>query len=242
MGTKHLPILLAAAVLCQGASGQSRETEDWWADYVAAQQDMFELFNACEGMAYHVSVSGEGSHDSAPRDSEIENAIESRLRAARIFEEDPQGAAKSYFNVYVILVGTAASLHIGFQKPGFVDPYSKHRMAQFPRGMETWRKDWLVQGGYRSGDLLAQLSKYLDEFIASYLRVNSEESCENYRVAERERKARLEAERAANRAERDARAARWKGWSKEQCESLPSDVEECLNYVDFEEYLNEHAT
>ena len=226
---KQLPILLAAAVLCQVASGQERDTGDWWTNYAATGHDRFNFFNACEGMAYHVSISGEGSNDSALRDSEVENAIESRLRAARIFEGDSQKAAKSYFNVYVTLAGSAASLGVGFEKPGFVDPYSRHRMAQFPRGMETWQKGWFVQGGFRSGEFLAQLSKYLDEFIASYLRVNSDEACEEYRVAEREHRARLEAERAAARAELDARAARWKGWSAEQCESLedPYDQFSC---------------
>ena len=101
--------------------------------------------------------------------------------------------------------------------------------------METWQKGWLVQG-YRSGDLLAQLSKFLDEFIASYLRVNSEEACENYRVAERERRATLEAERAARHAEFDARAARWKGWSAEQRGSLEDMIDQWFCEADAKEF------
>lgn len=222
-------LLVATAVLCQVASGQDDVTDDAWANYVVAGNDVFDFFNACEGMAYHVTISGETSNDSALRDSEIANAIESRLRAARIFDENSQEAAKSYFNVNVILAGSAASLHIGFEKPGFEDPYSLHRLLQFPRGLVTWQKSWLVQGGFRSGDVLAQLSKFLDELIVNYLRVNSDEACEKYRVAEQRRKTKLEAERAAKRAERDARAARWQGWSAEQCESLddPNDQISC---------------
>ena len=221
---RHLLTLVAALALCQVASGQDQETDEEWTNYVAAARDKFDFFNSCEGMAYYVSISGKGSNDSAPSESDIANAVESRLRAARIFEENAQ-VAKSYFNVYLTLAGTAASLQVGFAKPGFTDPYSTHRLFQFPRGMETWRKSWLVQGGIGSGDVLAQLSKDLDEFIVNYLRVNSDEACEEYRLAEQEHRARLEAERAAERAERDARASRWKGWSAEQCESLedPSD-------------------
>ena len=225
---KHLPILLVATVLCQLASGQDRETGDDWTNYADTAHDVFNFFNTCEGMAYHVSVSGEGSHDSALRSSDVENAVESRLRAARIFDEDAQRPTKSYFNVYVTLSGSAASVIVSFEKPGFVDPYSRHRLIQFPRGMETWRRGWLVQGGFRPGDVLADLSKYLDEFIVGYLRVNTDEACERFRNAEQEHRAKVEADRAAERAAREARAARWKGWSAEQCQSLEEYQAECL--------------
>ena len=223
-----LVVALAALALCHVVSGQDQETDEWSTNYVAAR-DMFDFFNSCEGMTYNVRTSGKASNDSALSESDIANAVESRLRAARIFRENAQGAKSSYFNVYVTLAGNAVSLHVGFEKPGFADPYSTHRLFQFPRGMETWSKSWLVQGGYRSGDVLAQLSKYLDEFIVNYLRVNSDETCEEYRVAEQEHRAKLEAERAAERAKRDARATRWNGWSAEQCESLedPGDRASC---------------
>ena len=236
---KQLLILVAALALCQVASGQDEKTDEWWANYVAAARDMFDFFNACEGMAYHVSLSGKRSNDSALSESEIANAIESRLRAARIFEEDAQKAAKSYFNVHLTLAGSAASLDIGFEKPGFVDPYFRHRILQVPRGMETWQKSWVVQGGFRSGDVLAQLSKYLDEFIVNYLRVNSDDACEKHRVTELEHKAKLEAERAAKKAKFDARAVRWKGWSIKQCENLEDPFDEFQCTVDAHEQESE---
>ena len=227
---KRLLMLVSTLTLYQVASSQDERTDDeWWDDYVAVGVDRFQFFNACQGMGYYVGISGNGSNDSALSESEIANAIESRLRAARIFDADSQKAEKSYFNVYLDLVGSAASLRIGFEKPGFEDPYSIHRFAQFPLGMETWTKSWLVQGGFRSGDVLAQLSKFLDDFIVNYLRVNSDEACEQHRVAKQIHKAKLEEERLAKRDERDAAAARWKGWSAEQCASLerPEDRASC---------------
>ena len=75
-------MLVAALVLCQVASGQDEETDDeWWDDYLAVGLDKFQFFNACEGMAYYVSISGREPNDSALSESEIANAIQSRLRA-----------------------------------------------------------------------------------------------------------------------------------------------------------------
>ncbi len=213
-------MIVAALALCQVAPAQDQETdEEWWTSYWATARDMFDFFNSCEGMAYNVGISGKASNDSALSESDIANAVESRLRAARMFQKGSQ-AAKSHFNVYLTFVGNTASLRVGFEKPGFTDPYSTHRFLQLTRGMETWTKSWLVQGDFGSGDILAQLSKYLDEFIVNYLRINSDEACEEYRLAEQERRAEREAERAAAKAERDARASRWNGWTAEQCESL----------------------
>lgn len=234
---RQLSVFLAAAALCLVATGQDQEPGDasWWTNYEDTGHDMFRFFNACEGMAYHVSVSGESSNGSNFRDSDLDNAIESRLRAARIFH-DSKEAAKSWFNVYVTLAGSAASLQVGFEKPGFVDPYSKHRFLRLQRGVQTWERSWLVQGQVRSGDVLTQLSKFLDEFIANYLRVNNDSACEEYRVAEQERRAKLEADRAAARAET---AARWKGWTAEQCQSLKNSVDQILCVMDVDEIPQE---
>ena len=221
---KQLLTLVAALALCHVALAQGQETDEESTNYEAAR-DMFDFFNSCEGMTYYVKTWGKGSKDSALSESDIANAVDSRLRAARIFRENTQGA-KSYFNVYVTWAGNAASLDVGFEKPGFADPYSTHRSFQFPRGMETWRKSWFVhQGGLSSGDVLAQLSKYLDEFIVNYLRVNSDEACEEYRVAEQEHRAKLEAKR-------DARATRWNDWYAEQCGSLEESDDPVLCFID----------
>ena len=206
---KQLLIFIAALALCQVASGKDEETDEELANYMAQFYAHIFFFNACEGMAYNVTISGKASTDSALSESEIANAIESRLRAARIYQDEYQHGHGSVFNVSLTLAGNAAMLSVGFEKPGFVDPYLKHHLlAKIPWGMETWGKTWLVQGG-DSGDVLAQLSKYLNEFISNYLRVNSDDACEEYRVAELEHEAYLEAERAAEKAKTDA----WKDWS-----------------------------
>ncbi len=233
---KRLPLLIAATLLSNVAAGQLGEPDGWWTEYRGAGGEVFSFFNACSGMGYRVSISGNSSNESALRETEIASAVESRLRAARIFDERTSpNALKSYLIVQVIFTGNSASLSVEFLKPGFKDIFSRHQFFIDSRGLATWQRAWLVQG-FRSGDVLAQLSKYLDEFIANYLRVNSDEACEGFRVAEREQQARLAADRAAARTdaavERAARAARWKGWSAEQCESLEEYVGECLFAVD----------
>ena len=190
---KQLLIFIAALALCQVASGQDEETEKMLADKMLADNvariDAHRFFNACEGMAYNVNISGKA----ALSESEIANAIESRLRAARIFQDDDQYGLGSVFNVSLTSARNAAMLKVGFEKPRFLDPYSKHQVVRTLFGMETWKQGSLFQGG-DSGDILTQLSKYLDEFIANYLRVNSDDACEEYRVAELEEKANFEAE------------------------------------------------
>ena len=187
--TAQVALFAAVSVLAQEPS----DFNSW--ESLAEDFDRFQFFNACEGMSHYVRITGEGRHDSAPSKAEIANAIESRLRASRVYEDDLDTTRKSYFNLYLNFAGSAASLRVGFEKPGFVDPYSKHRSATSPRGMETWQKNWVVQGAYDSGDILAQVSKYLDEFLVNYLRVNSEEACSKYQMAEQKHKAEPEAER-----------------------------------------------
>ena len=136
---KQLLIFIAALALCQVALGQHEETEDEMAKYKAAALDTLGFFNACKGMAYRVSISSSASTDSTLSESEIANAIESRLRAARIYQDDLQHGQVSFFNVSLTLVGNAAALSVGFEKLGFVDPYLKYNLYSiFPLRMETW--------------------------------------------------------------------------------------------------------
>ena len=181
---KQLLIFIAALALCQVASGRDEETEKFWADKMLAEArtDAHRFFNACEGMAYNVNISGKA----ALSESEIANALESRLRAARIFQDHYQYGTESVFNVSLTSLGNAAMLSVGFEKPLFLDPYSKYQTGRILFGMETWKRGTLFQGGGLSGEILTELSKILDEFIANYLRVNSEDACEEYRVAELE--------------------------------------------------------
>lgn len=237
---KYVFVLVAALLPSQGSFGHDEEiNEGWFNSYMANPAEKFRFFNACESIAYHIGLSGEASLGSAPGEREIANAIESRLRAARILRDDPDGLT-SYFNVYLTLAGSAASLRVGFEKFGFVDPYSKFLLAQTLHGMETWHRSWLVEGGFRSGDVLGQLSKLLDEFIVNFLRVNTDEACDAYRLAEKEHEAKMESEHAAARAERAARAVRWKGWSEEQCQSLTEHAAEC-SWVVLKEEFDAHS-
>ncbi len=181
---KQLLIFIAALALCQVASGRDEETEKFWADKMladnVARTDAHRFFNACEGMAYNVNISGKA----ALSESEIANALESRLRAARIFQDHYQYGTESVFNVYLTSLENAAMLSVGFEKHHFLDPYSKYQTGRILFGMETWKRGTLFQGGGLSGRILTELSKILDEFIANYLRVNSEDACAEYRIGE----------------------------------------------------------
>ena len=61
----------------------------------------------------------------------------------------------------------------------------------------------LGTGGSGSGRVLSEVSKYVDEFLVGYLRVNSDEACKEYRLAEQKHRQELEAEQEAWRSSED---------------------------------------
>ena len=150
-------------------------------------------------MAPHVVVSGDGAL--APTTSELLNNLESRLRAAKIHKDLDD--ARDYLVANVIAVGNAFNLTVYFRKARFLDPFSKHDFVRIEHTVKTWETGMLGTGGSGSGRVLSEVSKYVDEFLVGYLRVNSDEACKEYRLAEQKHRQELEAEQEAWRSSED---------------------------------------
>lgn len=96
----------------------------------------------------------------------IETAVRSRLRGARLY--DDEGLEYLYVNVNVIR--HAFSMLIEYHKP-VMDLASGQ---VYPAG--TWNTGAVGTHGRDAGYVLSWVSQYADKFIDEYLRVNAE-SC-----------------------------------------------------------------
>ena len=100
------------------------------------------------------------------RDDSCNNAVESRLRSARLYDsaDDDDVDPRLYVNVFVS--GSASVIRLDYQK--YVhDPAS---------GLTSRTTTWHTGGcGTHGGDaafILSNISGYMDEFLVEYLRVN----------------------------------------------------------------------
>ena len=89
-------------------------------------------------------------------------AAESRLRAARLFTEDPERADFAYLSVEYSGIETTVSAQIVYYKR-VTDAFGESRT------MITWRSN-LHGGGV--DHVKSRLSELLDDFLTAYLRVN----------------------------------------------------------------------
>lgn len=138
----------------------------------SVQAQDFELFTSCQPVSLVVESLGTDAEKIVLTRTDIINAVESRLRAARIYTDK---SLQPYISIAVNVVGQAFSIDFQLHK------------ALYDRGIglaglaPTWSK--VLTGthgnrGYESGSyILSLLSRLLDEFLAEYLRVN-EKACE----------------------------------------------------------------
>lgn len=141
----------------------------------AAQDDHtaeFELFNDCNPMNLVVEGLPEGAEEIDLTKNRLQTQAESRLRAARLYD-DEEKTHYLYVRVQVdALVGLGLgtyAIEVSYNKFLF-DPVS--RRAGYAT---TWRV-----GSTGRGDapyIRQHVSEYLDEFILGYLRVN-EDACD----------------------------------------------------------------
>jgi len=122
----------------------------------------FKLFNNCQNIKLVVEDLNEDAKKIKLTREAIINFVESRLRSARIYDEN--GLACLYVNINV--VGNAYSIKTSFHK--YVMSYGESGMAT------TW--DTASTGMHGSnatskGFILSNLSEQIDIFIVEYLRV-----------------------------------------------------------------------
>ena len=167
MGRRTAPWLLAAFLLTV-TSASAEEVNDW---------DRFELWNACRPVYLVVEGLSADAGEIGLRQGDIETAVRSRLRGARIYNE----AAREYLYVRVTVVGPAYNIDVRLQRhvevwlPFWVKPEEMGPLSGFAA---TWDSASTgTHGRTGAAFILSNVSLHTDEFIDEYLRVNAD-ACE----------------------------------------------------------------
>lgn len=127
------------------------------------------LYAACTPMELVVeNLSPEGARETGLTKKTIVNAVESRLRGARLFAplDKLEVGREQYLYVNVNVVGPAFSVRVEL----------KRNIGDLGYGLPGVAVVWDTGAtGTQGGNgqyILSVVSEYLDEFLASYLRVN----------------------------------------------------------------------
>lgn len=141
--------------------------------HVAAQDTLqrlenFELFTNCAQMTLVVENLSDDAADIGLTRERIQTIAESRLRAARLYDED---VLSPYLHIHVRVLSRSFSIEIAFKKRLF-DAESAYCGAA-----TTWNRSGLGTHGGAASYILQHLSELLDRFMLDYLRVN-EDACD----------------------------------------------------------------
>lgn len=148
--------MLSLAVLLSPAAPGQDTTDEF---------TRFQLFNACRPMRLLVEhLPDEGRKIDLTREI-LQAAAESRLRAARLYTEDADKADFSTLYVNVNVTSFAFDISLEYHKL-VTDKFGRAAPAM------TWRTGSTGTHGKDGGFIVSQLSQYLDEYLAAYLRVN----------------------------------------------------------------------
>ena len=144
----------------------------------ASQLDRFKLWNGCKPVKLLVEGLSNDAAEIGLREEDIETAVRSRLRGARIYDEN----SVPYLYVNINVVGPAFSVDVEFKRRVEVLlPYWEK-----PEGMGSlvgYAAVWGLgstgtYGATGSGFILSSLARHTDKFIDEYLRVNAN-ACRN---------------------------------------------------------------
>ena len=152
-------IIIAVLLLAIGAT-----TDSATAEVIGLYR---KLYTACAPMDFVVeNLEPEESQEIGLTDQAIENVVESRLRAARLFAPSEKQDRKQYLHINVTIVGRAFNINVELRR--FLDD-----LGYGVGGVvEVWNAGGTGTHGGNGQYILGIVSRYLDEFIASYLRVN----------------------------------------------------------------------
>ena len=157
---KHF-VLYVAVFLCLSSAHAFAAKDE-----IQKLMDRFQLFTNCEAIYVLVEgLSADASKIGLTKES-IQNAVESRLRSARIFSTTRKMSHYLYVNVNV--AGRTVSSSLEFYKL-LSDPFTGTKGFA-----TTWVRGMTGTHGNRVGRILSGLSRHLDNFLTEFLRVNDE--------------------------------------------------------------------
>ena len=157
-------IIVAALVLAIGAMPRSATT----ANEVQRRQ----LYTSCAPMDFVVesveSLDAEDSKRIGLTKQKITDAVESRLRAARLFTPNAEQTLDKEQYLYINTNIVDRAFHIDVK----LNRYLKDIGYGFGGYVTVWNAGATGAHGGNGQYILGTVSEYLDHFIASYLRVN----------------------------------------------------------------------
>ena len=140
-----------------------------------ALMERFQLYNSCKPIDFLVTVDNlDNGSLHGLTEEDIQAAVESRLRAARLYDSD----ANSYLFFYVGLMDTSVgwvyNTDVSFKKLVQDEASGQRRFAP------TWGRENIGTASSAESlgeSILGNVRGYMDQFLAEYLRVN-EQACE----------------------------------------------------------------
>ena len=128
--------------------------------------DRFNLYTNCQSIGYVPDLSIEDSSIELSYE-DLYRSLESRFRSILIYD----ASASHYVWIDVRVVGSVFLVEANFNKLLY-DPITS--TDQF---VTTWESDVLGTHGHNGDFILYQVYRKIDEFLAEYLRVNTEQEC-----------------------------------------------------------------
>ena len=161
---RHIPLYFALILSAPVALGE----DDKLLEELLIVMERFNLFNHCKPIKLpELILLDDDAKKIGLSDKSILTAAESRLRAARLYDENANNSLLIQINVFQ----SVFSMNVYFTKRLF-DPVTDVYMY-----VSTWRKGVTGTHGQDSSYIMSSLSQLLDQFFAEYLRVN-ESACE----------------------------------------------------------------
>ena len=142
-----------------------------------SQLDCFKLWNGCKPVELLVEGLSNNAAEIGLREEDIETAVRSRLRGARIYDEN---AVPYLYDINV--VGPAFSVDVEFKRrvevllPFWEKPEGMGSLVGYAAVWDSGSTG--TYGATGSGFILSSLTRHTDKFIDEYLRVNAN-ACRN---------------------------------------------------------------
>ena len=161
-----LRIGIVATVLLFAAPASAETVDD---------RDRFQLWNNCEPVRLIVEDLPADAGKIGLRREDIQTAVRSRLRSARIFTPNPFATQYLYVNVSVVGsafgIGVRLKRHVQLMRPIWEQREGSGRLSGIAT---TWIKDGLGTHDGDSGFILSNVARYIDTFIDDYFKVNAD--------------------------------------------------------------------
>ena len=158
-------VAVAVAVAALSVPAASGQTPPLSEEELRSLSEKAQLYNACRPMALVIESMPENSAKIGLSEQSLRDLAERRLRAARLYDEN---SGNSALYVRVSVEGGAFAINVHYRKI-VIDAASSIRFAAV-----TWETGGVGTAPADGANFVtAGLSRFLDEFLIEYLRVNA---------------------------------------------------------------------